>query len=130
MVLRISGGRAIFLFNRKSRGGISRRDNCLNANSAEFSLLRNFPETRPPPFLCKLTEAIDPVVRTEAGHQPINAMNILSAFWLPKPATDVGEKPKTKPVQTEVETRLWKICPRKKMWLQALIDALSRGQMP
>ena len=40
-----------------------------------------------------------------------SALAISSAFWLPEPALEVGwEKPKTKPVQTEVETRLWKIC--------------------
>jgi hypothetical protein len=39
-----------------------------------------------------------------------SASSISSAFWLPQPAVEVGwEKPKTKPVQTEVETRLWKI---------------------
>jgi hypothetical protein len=51
---------------------------------------------------------------------------ISSAFWLPEPAVEVGwEKPKTKPVQTEVETRLWKICQQtanpKKRWIDALI---------
>jgi hypothetical protein len=48
------------------------------------------------------------------------------AFWLPEPAMEVGwEKPKTKPVQTDVETRSWKICQPaaspKKAWIDALI---------
>jgi hypothetical protein len=31
------------------------------------------------------------------------------AFWLPEPAVEVGwDKPKKKPVQTEVEARLWR----------------------
>ncbi len=55
-----------------------------------------------------------------------SSSTILSAFWLPEPAVEVGwEKPKTKPVQTDVETRLWKICRqtanRKKGWIDALI---------
>jgi hypothetical protein len=55
-----------------------------------------------------------------------SASAIASAFWLPEPAVEVGwEKPKTKPIQTEVETRLWKICQQtanpKRRWLHALI---------
>jgi hypothetical protein len=55
-----------------------------------------------------------------------SASAIPSAFWLPEPAVEVGwEKPKTKPVQTEVETRLWKIGQQtaspKKGWIHALI---------
>jgi hypothetical protein len=55
-----------------------------------------------------------------------SASAISSAFWLPEPAVEVGwEKPKTKPIQTEVETRLWKICQQtanpKKGWIDALI---------
>jgi hypothetical protein len=57
---------------------------------------------------------------------------ISSAFWLPEPAVEVGwGKPKTKPVQTDVETRLWKICRqtanRKKGWIDALIYTAFAG---
>jgi hypothetical protein len=38
-----------------------------------------------------------------------SASVVSSAFWLPEPAVEVGwERPKTKPVQTEVEARLWR----------------------
>ena len=62
----------------------------------------------------------------------MNSSAISSAFWLPEPAVEVGwEKPKTKPVQTEVETRLWKICQQtanqKKGWIDALIYTAFAG---
>jgi hypothetical protein len=63
----------------------------------------------------------------------MNSSVISSAFWLPEPAVEgVGqEKPKTKPVQTEVETRLWKICQQtanpKKGWIDALIYTAFAG---
>jgi hypothetical protein len=55
-----------------------------------------------------------------------------AAFWLPEPAVEVGwEEPKTKPVQTEVETRLWKTCQQaansKKGWIDALIYTAFLG---
>jgi len=61
-----------------------------------------------------------------------SASAISSAFWLPEPAVEVGwEKPKTKPVQTEVETRLWKNCQQtanqKKGWIDALIYTAFAG---
>ena len=56
----------------------------------------------------------------------MNSSAISSAFWLPEPAVEVGwEKPKTKPVQTEVESRLWEIrrqiASPQKSWIDALI---------
>jgi hypothetical protein len=62
----------------------------------------------------------------------MNSSAITSAFWLPEPAVEVGwEEPKTKPVQTDVETRLWKICRqtanRKKGWIDALIYTAFTG---
>jgi hypothetical protein len=63
----------------------------------------------------------------------MNSSVISSAFWLPEPAVEVvgQEKPKTKPVQTEVETRLWKICQQtgnpKKAWIDALIYTTFAG---
>jgi hypothetical protein len=61
-----------------------------------------------------------------------SASAISSAFWLPEPAVDVGwERPKTKPVQTEIETRLWKIRQQtanpKKRWIDALIYTAFAG---
>jgi hypothetical protein len=55
-----------------------------------------------------------------------SATVVSSAFWLPEPAVDVGwEKPKTKPAQTELEARLWKICQQianpEKAWIKALM---------
>jgi hypothetical protein len=58
---------------------------------------------------------------------------VSSAIWLPEPATDVvgQESPKTKPVQTEVESRLWKIRQQtvnsKKIWAHALVYTLFAG---
>jgi hypothetical protein len=61
-----------------------------------------------------------------------SASAISSAFWLPEPAVEAGwEKPKTKPVQTEVETRLWNNCQQtagpKKGWIDALIYTAFAG---
>jgi hypothetical protein len=62
-----------------------------------------------------------------------SASTISSAFWLPEPAVEaVGqEKPKTKPVQTEVETRLWNTgrpaANPKTSWMHALIYAAFAG---
>jgi len=62
----------------------------------------------------------------------MNSSAITSAFWLPEPAVEVGwEKPKTKPVQTEVESRLWEIRRQipnpKKSWIDALIYTAFAG---
>jgi hypothetical protein len=62
----------------------------------------------------------------------LSASAISSAFWLPQPAVEVGwEKPKTKPVQTEVETRLWNNCQPtaipQKGWIDALIYTAFAG---
>jgi hypothetical protein len=83
-------------------------------------------------------KVIDPVTRTEDRPTTrLNAMNssapaISSAFWLPEPAVEAGwEKPKTKPVQTEVEARLWNTRQRaadpKKGWIDALIYTAFAG---
>jgi hypothetical protein len=57
---------------------------------------------------------------------------IVSGFWLPEPAVEVGwEKPKTKPVQTDVEARQWEARQRaadaKKIWIDALIYTAFAG---
>jgi len=62
----------------------------------------------------------------------MNSSAITSAFWLPEPAVEVGwEKPKTKPVQTEVESRLWEIRRQipnpQKSWIDALIYTAFAG---
>lgn len=62
----------------------------------------------------------------------MNSSAITSAFWLPEPAVEVGwEKPKTKPVQTEVETRLWNDSQQtanpQKSWIDALIYTAFAG---
>jgi hypothetical protein len=62
----------------------------------------------------------------------MNSSAITSAFWLPESAVEVGwEKPKTKPVQTEVETRLWNDCQQtanpQKNWIDALIYTAFAG---
>jgi hypothetical protein len=61
-----------------------------------------------------------------------SASAISSGFWLPEPAVEVGwEKPKKKPVQTEVETRLWNNCQQaaipQKGWIDALIYTAFAG---
>jgi hypothetical protein len=61
-----------------------------------------------------------------------SASAISPVFWLPEPAVEVGsEKPKTKPVQTDVETRLWKSCQRAanspKQWIEGLIYTVFAG---
>jgi hypothetical protein len=61
-----------------------------------------------------------------------SAPAISSAFWLPEPTVEVGwEKPKTKPVQTDLEARLWNTRPRtadpKKGWIDALIYTAFAG---
>lgn len=61
-----------------------------------------------------------------------SASVVSSAFWLPEPTVEVGwEKPKTKPVQTEVEARLWKISQQTesptKRGIHALIYTLLAG---
>jgi hypothetical protein len=55
-----------------------------------------------------------------------SSASAISSFWLPEPPVEVGwEKPKTKPVQTEVESRLWEIrrqiASPQKRWIDALI---------
>jgi hypothetical protein len=62
----------------------------------------------------------------------MNSSAISSAFWLPEPAVEVGwEKPKTKPVQTEVETRFGNNCQQaaipQKGWIDALIYTAFAG---
>jgi 1,4-alpha-glucan branching enzyme len=57
---------------------------------------------------------------------------IPSGFWLPEPAVEVGwEKPKTKPVRTDAEARLWHNRPQpaeaKKSWIDALIYSAFVG---
>jgi hypothetical protein len=57
---------------------------------------------------------------------------IVSGFWLPEPVVEAGwEKPKTKPVQTDVEARLWEARQRatdaKKSWIDALIYTAFAG---
>jgi hypothetical protein len=61
-----------------------------------------------------------------------SASAIPSAFWLPEPAVEVGwERPETKPVQTDVEARLWNIRPQatdpKKEAIGALIYSAFAG---
>jgi hypothetical protein len=78
------------------------------------------------------------------GHQDrpttkLNAMNysasvVSSAFWLAEPIVEVGwEQPKTKPVQTEVERRLWEIRRQtanpKKGWIDALVYTAFAGSV-
>jgi hypothetical protein len=62
----------------------------------------------------------------------MNSSAITSAFWLPEPAVEVSwEEPKTEPVQTEVESRLWEIRREitnpKKGWIDALIYTAFAG---
>jgi hypothetical protein len=61
-----------------------------------------------------------------------SASVVSSAFWLAEPIVEVGwEQPKTKPVQTEVERRLWEIRRQtanpKKGWIDALVYTAFAG---
>jgi hypothetical protein len=61
-----------------------------------------------------------------------SAPAISSGFWLPEPAVEVGwEKPRTKPIQTDVEGRLWNhyrsAADAQKGWIDALIYTAFAG---
>jgi hypothetical protein len=127
---------AQFAGNRTA-SALSRR-NFPDTTNGKYSLAQTFSETPPPPFLSKLMKVIDPVARTQGRPTTrLNAMNssvsaITSGFWLPEPAVEAGwEKPKTKPVQTDVEAQLWEARERaasaKKGWIDVLIYTAFTG---